>query len=291
MPISSSFTYTEPFFPNESVSGLKMWTQISAKINILISDQQSVNTYLNTILQGASAGADQAKTVFFMSAAPDGWIRDISIESDCLLRSCDTSTVPPGSSPSAVGGVSGGSWTVSGIDMASSTTHTHVCSHRHDFHSGHTVPSHTHTMGNHDHTYIHTHAISARSSTVTVNSGENWGVIYNASVPDGVLDFLSSSHTHSLASHDHGGVTSSSGTTMGNISTNNTGTSYRTESVGGNPVDPSSSLTLENGSYTGGSTGSTSVTTLPEESPHTHTVTSDGTWRPLYSTVIVCEKN
>lgn len=292
MPEINNIAYMEPFFEGEYITKEKLNLQVKDKVNVLIQNQETINTYLNSLLQGASAGVDQAKTIFMMASAPTGWIRDLSADVDSVIRITDGSTAPPGENPTADGGSVGGDWEITGLPNLTASDHTHSYgSHYHligDYGTGHThtTSGHVHTLRNHTHTLAsHLHSIGGsytNSSYRSTQHGDGYDIIYyiyngptsSRSSGSSTTDFKD--HRHIMSYHNHNGSTSlDGGGTLSLIDTNNTGSSVSSVSWGGG------------NEYTGAAgTISTSAA-----GGHTHTPSSSGVWRPLYVSGVACEKN
>lgn len=264
---------SDPWFESERPTFQKFSLSINAKVSTLIANQNLINSEVDSLLQGATSGANQAKIIFVMTSAPTGWTRDPSFTSGYILRVTDGSTVPSGESPSAVGGVQGGSWTISGVSMSTVSSHTHSMTHTHTL-AGHThsSSSHTHTMGNHSHTLAaHTHTVAA-SSNVTLSGHSSLGDYYDSLLP---LEIGADSfHTHILPSHSHGGVTGNPYDAFSSVTTNNTGAGTATTGA------PSSDVT-----------GASSASETGSNSSHTHTVSHTPSWVPRCTSTIVCTKD
>ena len=289
----------EIWFEDERPSYNKFNSNIRDTIDTMVANDDLINTGLSELLRGV--GAEQAVMPMVMSSAPTGWTREPSFTDGTVLRVTDGSTVPPGASPTATGGVVGGSWTISGINSSVDGAHTHTMeAHTHSL-SGHTHSSsgHAHTMGNHGHSYssTHSHTVAASADTATENYRSNF------SVPSSGADVRSSSaigptnisvqmifrsasspfnygytqfgasHVHTLPSHTHSASDGSTGST-GTTSTNNTGSG--TPGVGAPTSDVTSLATADTTSSDGG---------------HSHTASHDGSWVPKHVTVIICSKD
>lgn len=253
-------------------SASKLNSQVVGKLNSLISNQILVNTGLSELLQGATGGSEQAKIPFVRSAAPAGWTRDTDFLTDHLLRTTDGTTVPPGASPTVMGGVHGGSWTITGLTSTVSGDHTHDMSHTH------TMGNHTHTVASHTHGMDHTHVLGPHTHTVDAtglvtsggNQGETRAISSDSSSNSGVTLQI---HRHT-ADHTHTLEATNSPVTSGGSNVANT------SSVADTTSTPSTN-----------STGDTSSVNSSSDGNHSHTISQDGTWRVHYTNVLMCKKD
>ena len=160
MATLTSIPYVSSFFTREQPTSAKFTSDIRNKMNSLIDNHVLINDHLKNLLQGASGGLEQAKIPLGITSAPTGWTRDIVFATDQILRVTDGVTVPSGISPTAIGGSSGGNWTLSGITLVAVGNHTHVMTHTHTMQNHtHSVAGHYHSS-DHVHTANHTHVIS-----------------------------------------------------------------------------------------------------------------------------------
>ena len=300
MPVIQDIAPLESFFEGEFVTELKMNTEIVGKVNTLINNQFVISTYLDHLLQGSAAGADQAETIFVMATAPNGWTRDTFATIGSVLRSCDSTTVPPGSSPSAVGGSSGGSWNITGFSALTAPDHTHSATgHKHYITHTHTSTGHTHGMNNHNHTIpAHTHPVGIPEGDpgdAPHADRTNSATIGLAAPATGGSNIDSINHSHYIETHVHGGATISAGAfTMSTTDTNNTATAQPT--IG--DIVPSYTGTVSTNSLgtqglygTVNTTGPAAAISTSYAGAHSHNMSSDSSWRPVYTTSLICWKD
>lgn len=251
--------------------------QIVAKVNLLISNHEAMNENAEFLLQGASAGIEQAKIPMTKPSAPTGWTRDVSIGSDALLRITDGTTTPPGDSPTATGGGSGGSWTINGISTTPAGGHSHESTHTH-------TTEHSHTISSHYHGIDHTHTVPGHSHTSgldgvissTVSGWTSTGAFYyDTSTPMAALPEPSDITDHSTqhaSTHWH---------SVGSVS----------DEVTSHPSSTESSNTTDSTATTSVSSTGTSSLSTGVLSSHTHTIAHDANWRPRYVNIIICGKD
>lgn len=250
----------------EIITASNLNTQLVAKLDLIYGNQVIINDDMGLLLQGA--GAEQAKIPFIITSAPTGWTRDVSADTDHVLRVTDGSTVPPGTNPTAVGGAKGGSWTVAGLASSVASAHTHTLSaHTHGMENHtHSMSGHTHTVGSHTHS-IATHTHTIPSDNITLQIASYWA----RQTPSGLV-VADKDHLHT-ATHSHSGVTvtavGGTGASGGSTSSGSSSGQVISTNTSGTPVADST-----------GSDGS-----------HNHTISQDGTWRPSYLNVMICSRD
>ena len=271
------------WFLREQPVSSKFNSELKNKMNSLISNHVIINNGLEQLIQGASGGAQQAKILFGLAAAPTGWTRDASVPEDRVLRVTDGVTLPPspqGSSPTAIGGENGGQDGNIIVGFGSDT----VGSHTHDLaNHTHILANHTHSMDNHTHGVSHTHTMLSHPHTYPsselgemrffidpFNSVENIKFEFGAGVSVAQIN-----HSHTNAAHTH---------TASGFGILVPGSDTGTET--GNPT----SLPGSGGS--GGSiSNGPSTNTSGSTGLHSHSISNDGTWRPSYLNVLLCKKD
>jgi hypothetical protein len=231
----------------------KVNTEITNKINTLISNTIVNNDNLISIFTGNEVPVDQAQLSFALTSAPVGWTREVGYD-DSMVR------VTTG-----VGLASGGSWIITGNSIGSSGAHTHgIGNHSHSL-SGHThiINSHAHTLNGHSHSSSHAHT-SNYSGAITTDGSSNYRV---QNVADGT--WRHPNHTHAVENHYH------------DVNASDYGTSANSDNSGSaSPVVSSTS------DASGSSTSTTS-----SDASHAHSIAHDGSWRPKYLNMIICSKD
>lgn len=255
------------FMLGEHPTNYKFEKQVYENISKLLTNEAAIDSDIKILIQDSTGGAEQGKIPFFRSSAPTGWTRDTSFTNDSILRVTDGATMPSGDSPTATGGQSGGSWTMSGITTSSAGSHTHSFDHTHSLGSHtHTYPAHTHTITSHTHSVdSHTHTVPSLSTSTVTSS-----LTHNNITGGTNFRYSDKQHNHD-ATHTHspgnsGGITSSDTT-----------------------VADTSSAAPTTGAASGASASDSPV--LSTTSDHTHTISHDGSWRPAYTNVIICKKD
>lgn len=248
----------------ELVSLSKLNAHVVTKIGLIDQNHQIINDALVEVLQGASAGSEQAKIAFVLASAPTGWTRDTSFSTDNFLRVTDGSTIPAGASPTHIGGAQGGSNTISGLSSSVAGSHSHTAVHTHTMSHTHTLAAHTHTM-DHTHTLSHTHTTSSEAITTGSGGGESSAKTWTGN-PIGYIP----AHTHDLT-HTH---TLNSASPSVSSHTGSTGSSSDSADTGPSAANTDSE--------------SSSPSTV---SGHSHTIIHDGLWRPLYLNILMCKKD
>lgn len=262
-PSLDSVTANVPWYTREKPSSSKINSQICRRINSVIDNVNTINTNVDMVLQGASGGTEQATLLLSMISAPTGWTKDTTYN-DRFIRVT-----------SGVGCATSGSWSISGVSIASSGAHYHrVTSHTHPItHSHSSGAYHSHTWGHAHVVYNHghygygdylgspNHYTSSDSGTVSIRCYgiENYPFVSN--------------HNHQADWHSHHASGSGDFWSSGETSLYNNDGNVTLSSTGALSSDAS-------GTVDSGSSGS-----------HTHTFSHDGTWRPKYKNVLVCKKD
>lgn len=238
----------------ESPSSTKFTSEISNKVNTLISNELLIHSELRLLLQGSEGGSDQARILFALASAPTGWSRDLTVTTDSLLMTGD------------LGSSSGGGWTVSGLTSSTVGAHQHTFLHVHSASHTHSSVAHSHTMS-HTHTEIHTHG-SMTSSSPTVSSAPAANP-YGSYPKSGSTGYVFTDAHYHTYEHTHGTSVNSS---------------YVSEFLG-STSDASPTVTAYYGN-----TDTQSVNVTSESGGHAHSV-SVGSWRPKYLNMLACKKD
>lgn len=279
MATITTITHLSSLFLREQPVSSKLNSEFRDKVNILIDNNNTINTVLEETLAGSISGASQAKIAFGLPAAPTGWTRDTSFSSDFLIRITDGVTLPPtppGSNPTVVGGEQGGQDFnfIVGLDTNFIGDHNH------------TLANHTHSLNNHVHNLIdhfhsgtaHTHSMADHHANHTVNPFTQTLSTEPAIGPHPnaqfAAEFISAApHTHFPAAHGH----------------------QLTDTVGGTSgpgagTGPTSALPGSSGSGSDITNGP-STNTSGNGGTHNHSIANDGTWRPRYLNILLCKKD
>jgi hypothetical protein len=262
MPVINTITALPSWSLRDLLRTSLLNTEFSSTIDVYANNDVVINSYMDLLLQGA--GTEQAKLLLALPAAPTGWTRDSSFDTDSILKT------------SNVGASAGGSWTISGFATTSDGGHTHSMSgHTHSISHTHSTSEHSHSMShNHDMYSSHTHVTSSESPSV---SGPNGSTYYTGSTSSGYDNSCADSgHSHS-GTHTH--------TSPPAVDTLGSGHAY-TSTYGGDTDVESPSTTA----YAGNS-GGPSAENMDSTLNHSHTIIHTGMWRPKYTNMIACKKD
>lgn len=250
----------------------KLNAQIVSKINTIRDNTVIINTGLETLLQGAAGGSEQANIPFALSSAPTGWTRDLTFSTDRALRITDGVTGTSGANPNNTGGGEGGDWQIIGSSSGLSPDHQHdLQNHKHN------IGTHTHTITGHTHTDLHTHQQVShthpddlQAPTLSSNLIEPFALV-GATSPD--VTVATRAHTHTTPNHNHGLASNGDGTTS--IPSDGT-TGISTGGISDAAVSENAGASPDLTSNSGG---------------HLHTVNHGTSWRPKYLNIIMCKKD
>lgn len=213
----------------------------AAAIADIVSDLEAVVAAAVTDLEGKLSAAEDASLLFPQATAELGWVQDTDVN-DRVLRVVDDE-----------GGGTGGSWTISGLDVGNTTLSTSQ------------IPAHSHSNG-----------------TLTAeNHNHGSGSLSGGSHSHGSGSLSAASHSHDLPFSTS--QASAGGT---NFSFRRVGTGLNSSSSGSLNVSGSTSSSGVSISGSTSNSGSLNVTGSTSSAggggAHDHPISHNGNWRPAY---------